>query len=177
MDVHEAIRTRRSVRDYGDTPIPDEALLKVLEEARLAPSSSNQKNWRFIVVKEEARRMGIAKAASNQMWIAGAPVIIAAVATEPRSIMTCGVPRFAVDLGLFPIVVEKKIQSVSGIKRDGGGQGNGAAFVGRAQDDIRFSRHAAIHHHIGKKGPHFHTQAARSEHAEIHEIGSRATVL
>jgi nitroreductase len=100
MDVHEAIRTRRSVRDYGDTPIPDEALMKVLEAARLAPSASNQQNWRFIVVTEEARRRGIAKAASNQMWIAGAPVIIAAVATEPRSIMTCGVPRYAVDLAI-----------------------------------------------------------------------------
>ena len=100
MDVHEAIRTRRSVRDYGDTPIPDEALMKVLEAARLAPSASNQQNWRFIVVKEESRRKGIAHAASNQMWIAGAPVVIAAVATEPRSIMTCGVPRYAVDLAI-----------------------------------------------------------------------------
>ncbi|MFC2009241.1 nitroreductase family protein, partial [Chloroflexota bacterium] len=100
MDVHEAILTRRSVRDYGDTPIPDESLMKVLEAARLAPSASNQQNWRFIVVKEESRRRGVAKAANNQMWIAGAPVIIAAVATEPKSIMTCGVPRYAVDLAI-----------------------------------------------------------------------------
>ena len=100
MDVHEAIRTRRSVRDYGDTPIPDDALMMILEAARLAPSASNQQNWRFVVVKEEARRKAIAKAANNQMWIAGAPVIIAAVATEPRSIMTCGVPRYAVDLAI-----------------------------------------------------------------------------
>ena len=70
MDVHEAIRTRRSVRDYGDTPIPDEALMKVLEAARLAPSASNQQNWRFIVVKEESRRKGIAHRAEvhHDMW-------------------------------------------------------------------------------------------------------------
>ncbi len=100
MDVHEAIQTRRSVRSYGDTPVPDEALNRILEAARMAPSASNQQNWRFIVVRDDARRRALAQAASGQMWIAQAPVIIAAVATEPRSIMTCGVPRYAVDLAI-----------------------------------------------------------------------------
>jgi len=100
MDVHEAILTRRSVRDYGDTPVPDDALMKVLEAARLAPSASNSQNWTFVIVRDEARRRALAQAANGQWWIAGAPVIIAAIATEPRSVMTCGVPRYAVDLAI-----------------------------------------------------------------------------
>jgi len=100
MDVHEAILTRRSVRDYGDTEVPDEALMRVLEAARLAPSASNQQNWRFIIIKDATRRRALAQAASGQMWIATAPVIIAAVATEAKSVMTCGVPRYAVDLAI-----------------------------------------------------------------------------
>ena len=100
MNVHEAIRARFSVRDYLPTPIPDEQLLRVLEAARLAPSSSNRQDWRFIVVRDDDRRRRLATAAYNQMWIAEAPVIIAAVGTDPQSIMTCGMPRYSVDVSI-----------------------------------------------------------------------------
>jgi nitroreductase len=100
MNVQEAIRARRSVRDYSDRPVPEESLLRVLEAARLAPSSSNRQEWRFLVVKDEARRRDIARAANNQTWIADAPVIIAIVATDNKSIMTCGIPRYAVDCAI-----------------------------------------------------------------------------
>jgi len=100
MNVHEAIRARYSVRDYLATPVPEVTLMTVLEAARLAPSSSNRQEWRFIVVRDQARRNQLAAAANSQMWIAGAPVIIAAVGTDPRSVMTCGTPRYAVDLSI-----------------------------------------------------------------------------
>jgi len=107
MNVHEAIRARRSVREYRNTPVeyrntpvPDESLTRVLEAARLAPSSSNRQMWRFVVVRDSARRKELARAANNQMWIADAPVIIATVSTENQSIMTCGIPRYAVDCAI-----------------------------------------------------------------------------
>lgn len=100
MTVHEAINARCSVRDYLPTPVPEELLMKVLEAARLAPSSSNRQDWRFIVVRDEDRRRRLAAAANNQMWIAGAPVIIATIGTDPSSIMTCGTPRYAVDASI-----------------------------------------------------------------------------
>ncbi len=100
MDVQEAIRSRSSVRDYLPTAIPEESLTRVLDAARLAPSSSNRQEWRFIVVRDADRRRRLAEAANNQMWIAGAPIVIAAVGTDPGSIMTCGLPRYAVDLSI-----------------------------------------------------------------------------
>jgi nitroreductase len=100
MNVHESIRSRSSVRQYLPTPVPEDSLQRVLEAARLAPSSSNRQEWRFIVIRDEERRTRLATAANGQMWIAGAPVIIAAIGTDSRSIMTCGVPRYAVDLSI-----------------------------------------------------------------------------
>ena len=100
MDVHEAIRTRRSVREYADTPVPETSLTKVLEAAMLAPSSSNKQNWRFIVVRDADKRRKLAEGAGNQMWIASAPIVLAPVATETTSMMTCQVPRYAVDLAI-----------------------------------------------------------------------------
>jgi nitroreductase len=53
MDVMEAIRKRKSIRAYKNTPVDDNTLGAVLEAARLAPSWGNSQTWRFIVVKDE----------------------------------------------------------------------------------------------------------------------------
>lgn len=100
MEVAEAIRKRQSIRAYEEKPVPEEKLNRVLEAARLAPSASNRQSWKFIVVKDAQRRQELGIAANGQSFVGEAPVIIAAVATEPKSIMTCEVPRYAVDLAI-----------------------------------------------------------------------------
>ena len=96
----EAIRKRQSIRAYKDEPVPEEKLKRILEAARLAPSASNRQSWKFIVVKDTQRRRELGIAASGQSFVGEAPVIIAAIATEPKGIMTCEVPRYAVDLAI-----------------------------------------------------------------------------
>lgn len=100
MELKEAIRKRQSVRDYEDKPVPEEKLRNVLEAARLAPSANNRQPWKFVVVKERKRRQELAQAANGQTFIGESPIIIAAVATNPEHIMTCGVPSYAVDLAI-----------------------------------------------------------------------------
>lgn len=100
MDVAKAIRDRRSVRSYENKDIPQEVLIKVLEAARIAPSANNRQPWKFVVVREAAKRKALAKAAKEQQFVAEAPVVIAAVALEPERTMTCGVPTYAVDLAI-----------------------------------------------------------------------------
>lgn len=100
MELAEAIKKRRSVRDYEDRPVPEEKLRKVLEAARLAPSASNRQRWKFIVVRDSKRRQELARAAGGQTHLAKAPVVIAAVATMPEYVMMCGVPAYAVDIAI-----------------------------------------------------------------------------
>jgi len=38
MELKEVIKNRKSIREYEDTPIKEDKLLRVLEAARLAPS-------------------------------------------------------------------------------------------------------------------------------------------
>ena len=52
MDVLEAIKNRRSIRNYKADPVDDEAVNTVLEAAHWAPSWSNMQCWRFIVVRD-----------------------------------------------------------------------------------------------------------------------------
>src|SRR3989344_7715175 len=76
MNVFEAIATRRSIRKFTSQDIPMEILGIVLDSGRYAPSAGNIQNWRFIIVKNLDNRQRVAEAAMQQMWIAGAPVII-----------------------------------------------------------------------------------------------------
>ena len=100
MELKEAIRKRQSIRDYEDKPVPEEKLSNILESARLAPSANNRQPWKFVVIKEFKRRQELAQAANGQTFIAEAPIIIAAVATNPEQVMTCGIPSYAVDLAI-----------------------------------------------------------------------------
>jgi len=76
MKVLEAIQKRRSVRKYKEDPIPEEALLRVLEAARLAPSGKNYQPWKFIIVINKELKEKLAQASAGQLFIARAPVII-----------------------------------------------------------------------------------------------------
>ena len=100
MNVSEAIKLRRSVRSYQEKEVEKEKLNKVLEAARLAPSASNRQEWKFIVVKDKETKEKLAIAASDQTFIAEAPIILVACATESQSIMLCGQPRYTVDVSI-----------------------------------------------------------------------------
>lgn len=100
MDVMTAIEKRRSVRSYQKKEIPEKILLKILEAARLAPSAKNLQDYKLIVIKDPSTKDRLGEAARGQMFIAEAPVIIAAVSTNPEYVMRCGIPAHGVDLGI-----------------------------------------------------------------------------
>lgn len=58
--VMKVIQDRRSIRQYTDEPVSEEALEMILEAARQAPSGENAQPWRFIIVQdpETRKRMG-----------------------------------------------------------------------------------------------------------------------
>ncbi len=100
MDVFDAISRRRSIRAYKDTAIEEGKLQRVLEAARLAPSASNRQEWKFVVVRDPESRAILAGMTYGQRWVAEAPAIIVACATEGASVMTCGQATHTVDLSI-----------------------------------------------------------------------------
>jgi nitroreductase len=81
MDALEAIRKRRSVRDYTGETIPREDLEKIVDAGRLAATGSNRQPWDFIIVTEREMIEQL-KVASKWMENAGA---IIAVVMDPAS--------------------------------------------------------------------------------------------
>lgn len=51
MDTFEIISSRRSIRKYKNTDIPNELVQKIIEAGLKAPSSKNKQPWKFIIMK------------------------------------------------------------------------------------------------------------------------------
>ena len=100
MNVIEAIKARRSVRSYQERAVEPQKLDQILEAARLAPSASNQQDWKFIVIQDAGTRQALVKACHDQAFIAQAPVVIAACSTNPDRVMASGQSAAAVDLAI-----------------------------------------------------------------------------
>lgn len=54
MDIQQAILSRRSVRDFLDTPVPESLLKRVIETALRSPSGGNLQPWHLHVVSGPA---------------------------------------------------------------------------------------------------------------------------
>ena len=53
MEVFEAIKGRRSCRNFLGEPIPRETVMKIIEAGTWAPSPLNAQPWEFIVIENE----------------------------------------------------------------------------------------------------------------------------
>lgn len=100
MELMDAIRNRRSIRDYLPRPVPREILWEVLEAGRLAPSARNQQEWRYIVVEDQVRRERLMAAASYQTFVAAAPVVLVACAETDARYMQCGQLAYPIDVAI-----------------------------------------------------------------------------
>jgi nitroreductase len=81
LDAFEAMRKRRSVRNFTGQPIPREHLEQIVDVARLAPSGHNTQPWDFIVVTDQAMIQKLMVAAA---WMEQAGAIIVVV-LDPTS--------------------------------------------------------------------------------------------
>ncbi len=85
MDVFEAIKGRRSVREFESTPVKEKDLEKILDAARWAPSAGHCQPLELVVVKDQAQKERLARAALGQTFIAEAPVAIVVCANVART--------------------------------------------------------------------------------------------
>ncbi len=77
IDLHDFLRTRRSIRRFKPDPVPASAIERILETAAYAPSAHNLQPWRFAVVTTTGAKDRLGQALTIKMHadmtIAGAP--------------------------------------------------------------------------------------------------------
>lgn len=84
MDVLEALKTRRSVRQFQERPIPREVLEEIVDCARFAPTANNKQPWAFVVITDPQTRAAIAGLTDYGRFIANAPACIAVFCQETK---------------------------------------------------------------------------------------------
>ncbi|MEM3399321.1 MAG: nitroreductase family protein [Candidatus Micrarchaeia archaeon] len=80
----EAMRKRRSIRNYKNETIEDEKLNDIIRAAVYAPSSANRRPVHLIVVKNEDTRRKLSRVTKWSSFIEHAPACIAVCADMKR---------------------------------------------------------------------------------------------
>ena len=126
------------MRSYKPQPVEESKLKRIFEAANLAPSAGNLQAYQVRVVRDQAKKDALAKAANGQRFLAEAPVCLVFCADPGRSAAKYGkrgsdlysvqdatiagtfAMLAAVDLGLATVWVgdfdEKKVQQVLEVK-------------------------------------------------------------
>jgi len=84
MEVLEAIKTRRSIRRYKKAPVSEEAIEKILEAGRWAPSASNLQPWEFITFTDPEVKRRVTRCFLYGSFLDEAPLGIVVV-VDPRA--------------------------------------------------------------------------------------------
>jgi len=66
-ELHDFLRTRRSIRRFKTDPVPDSVIQNILTTAAFAPSAHNLQPWRFCVVKDASVKTRLGQAITSQM--------------------------------------------------------------------------------------------------------------
>lgn len=122
IDVLEAIRSRRSVREYSKKPIPADKLDKVIEAGLLSASGRKLRPWELIVVEDRETLNAMAKSRKcGAAMLEGATAAIVVVAkadaadtwVEDCSIVMANMHLTADALGLGSCWIQGRMRNAS----------------------------------------------------------------
>jgi nitroreductase len=75
LEVFEAIKNRRSIRQFTKQDIPKEIVEQLVEAARMAPTAGNTQAYQLVIVRQEAEKQRLSMAAYGQRQVQAAPVV------------------------------------------------------------------------------------------------------
>jgi nitroreductase len=78
MGILDIIKGRRSIRDFKDKEVPEEAIDALIEAIRWAPSAGNLQSRKFYFIFNKDIKKRLASAALHQSFIAEAPLTVVA---------------------------------------------------------------------------------------------------
>jgi nitroreductase len=83
MEVSTAIRLKRAVRQFKVEPLPDDAVLSILNAGRRAQSSKNTQPWQFIAIRDKNQLKLLSECGNWAGHLAGAALGVAILTPDP----------------------------------------------------------------------------------------------
>ena len=100
MDILEVIRSGSTARSFDGGSIEDEALERILEAGRLAPSAKNRQAWRFIAVRRDDAKKTLSDACYGDSRLSDAGCVIAVCTTNIQYTMPNGQASHPLDTAI-----------------------------------------------------------------------------
>ena len=72
MNVSDAIRTKRAVRQFQDKPLPEDVVHAILSAGRRSQSSKNTQPWQFIAIRDKVLLKALSETGTYAGHLAGA---------------------------------------------------------------------------------------------------------
>lgn len=83
MNVSEAIRLKRAVREFTSEPLPEATILAILNAGRRSQSSKNSQPWHFIAITDKAILKQLSECGEWAGHLAGAALGVAILTPDP----------------------------------------------------------------------------------------------
>ena len=83
MNVSDAIRTKRAVRQFQEKALPEEVVQAILNAGRRSQSSKNNQPWQFIAIREKSTLKAISETGTYAGHLAGAVLAVAILVPAP----------------------------------------------------------------------------------------------
>lgn len=83
MNVDEAIRSKRAIRDYKSRPLSSEAIRTILNAGRLSQSAKNIQPWHFVAIQDRERLQTLAVAGQFSAHLGEAALGVVILTPDP----------------------------------------------------------------------------------------------
>jgi nitroreductase len=83
MNVSDAIRTKRAVRQFQARSLPKETVHKILNAGRRSQSSKNNQPWQFIAIRENGILKALSETGTYAGHLSGAALAVAILVPDP----------------------------------------------------------------------------------------------
>jgi nitroreductase len=83
MNVEQAIRTKRAIRQFEDQPLPSDVVRSILNAGRRAQSAKNSQPWHFIAIQEKPTLKALSELGPWASHLGGAALGIAILTPNP----------------------------------------------------------------------------------------------
>jgi nitroreductase len=85
MNVNEAIHFKRAIRKFKQQPLPEDAILAILNAGRRAQSAKNMQPWHFIVIQDKETLKALSGMGTYAGHLANAALGVAIITPPPET--------------------------------------------------------------------------------------------
>jgi nitroreductase len=84
MDVHEAIQTKRAIREFNNQPLDKKTVITIINAGRRAQSAKNMQPWHFIAIENKDTLKSLSQLGSWASHLASAALAVAIITPSPE---------------------------------------------------------------------------------------------